>query len=59
MTAYWILLPSHGGAIYTFDGNNYSIMWQVNIPGTESSAEPSIGNFTGSYLEPDVFNVVY
>ena len=54
-----IIVQSFDGTIYRFDGSNFSQKWMVNIPNTESSAAPVIGNFHGGDLLPDVFAVTY
>lgn len=52
-----IVAQAYNGTAYAIDGSNQQILWSVNVPGTESSTEPVIGNFTG-YMEPDVFFVM-
>jgi len=54
-----VIAQSFGGSLYAFNGSTLGVMWQVDFPGTESSAEPTIGNFAGSLLAPDIFNVLY
>ncbi|XOV67850.1 MAG: T9SS type A sorting domain-containing protein [Fluviicola sp.] len=53
-----IINVAYDGTIRCFDGSNNTLLWQVNNPGTESSAGPTIGNFIGD-ATPDVFGVVY
>ncbi|MCR9173489.1 MAG: T9SS type A sorting domain-containing protein [bacterium] len=53
-----IINVAYDGTMRCFDGNNNSLIWQVDNPGTESSAGPTIGNFIGD-ATPDVFGVVY
>ncbi len=54
-----IIAQSFDGKITAIDGNNLEILWQVNIPGTESAASPIIGNFTTNDHHPDVFATLY
>lgn len=49
-----IIIQSYGGKVAKIMGANWSTMWTYQLPNTESSAEPVIGNFTGSAV-PDVF----
>lgn len=51
---YDIIIQSYGGKVSKIKGANWSTMWSYDLPNTESSAEPVIGNFTGSTV-PDVF----
>ena len=53
-----IINQAYDGTVRCFDGSNNNLLWQVDNPGTESSAQPTIGNFIGDET-PDVFNVVY
>lgn len=53
-----IINVAYDGTIRCFDGSNNALLWQVDNPGTESSAGPTIGNFIGD-ATPDVFGVVY
>ena len=54
-----IIVQSFSGELTAFDGLTYQPVWSKNFPGCESSAAPTIGNFTGGDLVPDVFTVVY
>jgi len=54
-----IIVQSFGGVIQAFDGLTFSSIWSNNFEGCESSSAPTIGNFSGGDLVPDVFNVVY
>lgn len=49
-----IIIQSYGGKVSKIKGANWSTMWSYDLPNTESSAEPVIGNFTGNSV-PDVF----
>jgi hypothetical protein len=49
-----IIIQSYGGKVAKIMGANWSTMWTYELPNTESSAEPVIGNFTGNAV-PDVF----
>ena len=51
---YDIIIQSYGGKVAKVMGANWSTMWTYELPNTESSAEPVIGNFTGSVI-PDIF----
>jgi len=53
-----IVAQGFNGTVYAINGDNANLMWSVNIPGSESSTEPIIGNFTGSFT-PDVFAITY
>ena len=53
-----IVNQAYDGTIRCFNGINGSLIWEVENPGTESSAGTTLGNFTGD-LTPDVFGVVY
>lgn len=55
---YDIVVQGYDGTIYRFNGDTYAQVWSVSFPGTESSAAPVIGNFTGT-LAPDVFGTLY
>jgi len=48
-----IYLQSFGGELYKIKGQSGNLSWTFSRPGTESSAAPVIGNFTGD-LTPDV-----
>ena len=54
-----IVIQSFNGEIQAFDGLNYQSLWSKSFIGCESSSAPTIGNFTGGDLVPDIFNVVY
>lgn len=54
---YDIVAQAYNGTAFAIDGSTFATLWSVNIPGTESSTEPVIGNFTG-YTEPDVFLIM-
>jgi hypothetical protein len=56
---YDIIIQGMGGTIYKINGATLSTVWTRTIPGTESSAEPVIGNFTGGDHVPDVFAVLF
>lgn len=53
-----IIAHGYDGTIYRFSGLNFSQVWSHSFPGTETSAAPVIGNFTGNIV-PDVFGVLY
>ncbi len=51
---YNIYIQSYSGKLIKIKGSNLSVHWSYQIPNTESSSEPVIGNFTGNN-NPDVF----
>ncbi len=53
-----IIDVAYDGTVRCFNGSTNTLMWEVDNPGTESSAGPTIGNFIGD-ATPDVFGVVY
>ena len=53
-----IIVQGYDGTVYRFNGNTFIMKWSKNFPGTESSAAPVLGNFTGN-LKPDIFCVLY
>ena len=54
-----IIVQSFSGELTAFDGLTYQPLWTNTFVGCESSAAPTIGNFTGGDLIPDIFTVVY
>ncbi|MDG2139216.1 MAG: T9SS type A sorting domain-containing protein [Flavobacteriales bacterium] len=56
--AYDIVIQSFDGLVTKIAGQTFSPIWTYQMPGTESSAEPVIGNFTGD-LTPDVLLVLF
>jgi hypothetical protein len=50
----FIYVQSYSGALYKIKGGDLSVQWSYDLPNTESSAQPVIGNFTGNNT-PDVF----
>lgn len=52
-----IIAQCYDGEIQLFDGSSNALIWEVKIPGTESSAAPVIGDFIGS-KHPDVYAVL-
>lgn len=50
----YVYVQSYSGALYKIKGGDLSVQWNYDLPNTESSAQPVIGNFTGD-LTPDVF----
>ena len=55
---YDIIIQSFGGKVTKIKGFDFSTSWTYQLPGTESSAEPVLGNFTGN-ISPDVFLVLF
>lgn len=51
---YNIYIQSYSGKLTKVKGSNFTQHWSYDLPNTESSAEPVIGNFTGNN-NPDVF----
>ncbi len=51
---YNIFIQSYSGKLIKIKGSNLSEHWSYQLPNTESSAAPVIGNFTGNN-QPDVF----
>lgn len=49
-----IFIQSYSGKLIKIKGSNLTQHWSYDLPNTESSAEPVIGNFTGN-SHPDVF----
>lgn len=56
---YDIVVQGFGGTIYKFRGDTFDLIWSTTVPGTESSAQPVLGNFTGADFIPDVFAVLF
>jgi hypothetical protein len=54
-----IVIQSFGGRIKKIKGANFGNIWQVQLPNTESSAEPVLGNFTGGDNVPDVLAILF
>ena len=55
---YDIIIQSFGGLVTKIAGQTLSPAWTYQKQGTESSAQPVIGNFTGD-LTPDILLVLY
>ncbi|KRO63476.1 MAG: hypothetical protein ABR80_00990, partial [Cryomorphaceae bacterium BACL11 MAG-121015-bin20] len=56
--SYDIIIQSYDGLVTKINGLTFSTLWTYQKPGTESSAEPVIGNFTGD-LTPDILLVLF
>jgi hypothetical protein len=56
---YDIVIQSFGGKIKKIKGANFSSLWTVQLPNTESSAEPVLGNFIGVDNVPDVLAILF
>jgi outer membrane protein assembly factor BamB len=54
---YDIIAISHASTVFAIDGNNQQLLWQRNIPGTESSNSFAVGYFTDDDV-PDFFTFV-
>ena len=54
---YDIYIQSFGGVVSKIKGEGLNTVWTYQKPGTESSAAPTIGNFTGD-MTPDVMVVL-
>ncbi|MEC7864101.1 MAG: SprB repeat-containing protein, partial [Bacteroidota bacterium] len=55
---YDIVIQSFDGLVTKIAGQTFSPIWTYQKAGTESSAEPVIGNFTGD-LTPDILLVLF
>jgi hypothetical protein len=56
---YDIIIQSFGGKIKKIKGANFGSIWSFQIPNTESSAEPVLGNFIGGDNVPDVLAILF
>ena len=56
---YDIIIQSFGGKIKKIKGANFGQTWQFQLPNTESSAEPVLGNFVGGDNTPDVLAILF
>jgi hypothetical protein len=56
---YDIIIQSFGGKIKKIKGANFGQTWQFQLPNTESSAEPVLGNFIGGDNIPDVLAILF
>ena len=56
--SYDIIIQSFDGLVKKIDGQTFAPIWTYQKQGTESSAEPVIGNFTGD-LTPDILLVLF
>ena len=54
-----IIIQSFGGKIIKIKGANFGQSWQFQLPNTESSAEPVLGNFVGGDNTPDVLAILF
>lgn len=52
-----IVAISHGSTVFAIDGKDQKLLWQKNIPGTESSNSFAVGYFTDDEI-PDFFTFV-
>jgi len=50
-----VVVNAVDGRMLAFDGATDSLLWQVNLPGTEAYSIPAIGFFTGDSI-PDFFS---
>ena len=50
------IVPHMNSKLSAFDGSDFSLLWQVFIPGTENYVSPVPGNFT-SRVSPDIFSI--
>lgn len=57
--SYDIVIQGFGGRIKKIKGANFGNLWQVQLPNTESSAEPVLGNFVGGDNIPDVLAILF
>jgi hypothetical protein len=56
---YDIIIQSFGGKIKKIKGANFGQTWHFQLPNTESSAEPVLGNFVGGDNIPDVLAILF
>lgn len=49
-----IIAPCYGNKLTALDGATDNVLWQKNLPGTETICTPAIGHFTDDHI-PDVF----
>jgi hypothetical protein len=56
---YDIVIQSFGGKIKKLKGANFGLIWSYQLPNTESSAEPVLGNFIGGDNVPDVLAILF
>jgi hypothetical protein len=56
---YDIIIQSFGGKVKKIKGANFGQTWQFQLPNTESSAEPVLGNFVGGDNIPDVLAIFF
>ena len=54
-----IVTQGFDGKVTAIDGFTYSMLWQYELPNTESSASPIIGKFTPTDSNLDVFATIY
>lgn len=52
-----IVASSFDARTYVIDGATNQQLWQQKIPGTETSAAPTLGRFTNDY-SPDIFTTI-
>ena len=53
-----IIIQSFDGKVTKISGQSFTPLWTYQKTGTESSAEPVIGNFTGN-LTPDILLILF
>lgn len=56
---YDIIIQSFGGKIKKIKAANFGSIWTYQLPNTESSAEPVLGNFVGGDNVPDVLAILF
>ncbi|MGC6491190.1 MAG: hypothetical protein ACON5E_07915, partial [Flavobacteriales bacterium] len=54
-----IVCQNFDGTISAINGDSFDLLWDYQLPNTESSASPILGNFTPSDNNIDVFATLY
>jgi len=54
-----IIIQGFNGRITKVKGSSLAVSWQYQLPNTESSAEPVLGNFIGGDIIPDVLAILF
>jgi len=54
-----IIIQGFNGKITKIKGSTLGMTWQFQLPSTESSAEPVLGNFVGGDNIPDVLAILF
>ena len=54
-----IVIQSFGGKVKKIKGADFEQIWAYQLPNSESSAEPVLGNFVGGDNVPDVLAIIF